>query len=397
MKATQPLLDIIADIYAVPGDASRWAGILERTACLVGGAAGVYLMIDNVESHMTEISCTFGYPPDELRDLYSGDGAAKKDVRYQYLNNLIPGRVFREFEYVPDRQAYDNCEWIQHELKTRGIYWNIAAQVSTHGLWRDIISFNRVKSHGAYLDSEKDTLQALLPHMSRAAELHRTFERLKQLYGMVLAVLDRLLIGVLLLDKGGRFVTMNAAARQAAEDSGAFRARPGMPLHATDSHTDALLRKLVVGAARTAGASGTSDGGALVLPRRGTGPGILFEVMPLRDEGVVDGGGIEGVAVFIVDPARSHVLNCHGLARIFALSPAEGAIATEVINGATVVEIAEERRTTVGTVRGQLKAIFGKTGARSQSDLVRLAAKADPPVDRSGAMDGRFRRHEAEP
>ncbi len=58
----------------------------------------------------------------------------------------------------------------------------------------------------------------------------------------------------------------------------------------------------------------------------------------------------------------------------------EADITRKLSEGLTVDEISEERKASVHTVRTQLKTIFAKTGARSQTDVVRLAVKASPPI-----------------
>jgi len=54
----------------------------------------------------------------------------------------------------------------------------------------------------------------------------------------------------------------------------------------------------------------------------------------------------------------------------FALSAAEIDIALALADGKGIVRIAQLRGVTPHTVRSQLKAIFHKTGARSQAQLV---------------------------
>jgi DNA-binding CsgD family transcriptional regulator len=75
------------------------------------------------------------------------------------------------------------------------------------------------------------------------------------------------------------------------------------------------------------------------------------------------------------------VVSIDGLAKLFELTPSEQAVARSLVNGADPREIAEERHNSIETVRSHLKSIFSKTGARSQLALMRLAVKANPPVD----------------
>ena len=380
MIDTKALLNTISSVYAAPGGTDGWATALGDTTRLVGGKIASYMLVDPT-SHSIKVSKYHGYSVDDI-EAYKGMGGAQRDIRVQHHDNLIPGKVFREFEYVPDKKAYDASEWIRRDLDKYGIYWNMTARISTHGLWNDVIAVNRLKFKGPYRDEEKAALQTILPHLSRAAELHRTVARLEDIYDAVLSVLDKLLVGLIVLDTRSRVVLTNAAASRAADESGALSIRADSHLHATDVAIDIELQALIAATAKTIEADGTSDGGQLILPSRAMGENLLVELMPIRDDGLPDADNIRGVAVFIVDPNRAHILNTAGLSRIFKLSSSEGAILNALVNGATPREIAEERRTSVGTVRGQIKSIFGKTGAGSQSDLLRLAAKVDPPIAR---------------
>lgn len=379
MPDTKKLLDLVSSVYSVPGNPNGWNIFLPEATEFVGGKTSAYMMLDD---NVMQVPAVYGYSRDELQELYEGDTATHKDVRVKYRGNLIPGRVFREFEYVPDKQAHDSCEWIQYDLKMRGVYWNLIAQISTHNLWQDIISFNRVKTAGPYSDEEKAALQTMLPHMSRAAELHRTFTRMEERFGAVLAVLDKLLVGLIILDTKGRVALINASASRSVDDTGALSLRADSTLHVTDSVVDATLQKLTAATAETIDAAGVSEGGQISVPTRSIGEDLLLEIMPIRDDGLPDSDNIRGVAVFVIDPNRAHILNTEALSTIFSLSPAEGSIASALVNGAKPREIAEERNTTFETVRSQVKSIYHKTGARSEGDLVRLAAKANPPIAR---------------
>ena len=63
------------------------------------------------------------------------------------------------------------------------------------------------------------------------------------------------------------------------------------------------------------------------------------------------------------------------LERAYGLTPAETRVALHLADGGTVAGYAEAGGLSVGTVRSQLKSIFAKTGARRQSDLVRIAGR----------------------
>lgn len=289
--------------------------------------------------------------------------------------------VFREFEFVPDRAAYDASEWIQYALRGNGTYWCLSAHVSTHGLWHDFIAVNRLYDRGPHTDEEKADLQALLPHLSRAAELHQVMTSLEHRYGAVLAVLDKLLVGLVILDLKGRVAVTNTAARRSCEASGALQLTSDGRLRAWQAAKDAQLQALVSSTGKTADAQGSCNGDYIFVAKRSAPGYLLAEVTPIRDDGFPDGDHLVGTAVFIIDPEISHTISLDGLETVFDLTPAELAVATALLNGAQPRQIAEARSNSIETIRTHLKHVFAKTGTGSQLELMRLAVKANPPIE----------------
>lgn len=379
MRDPEALLSIIAEIYTLPGDPSRWPGVLEHIGERVGAHAGGYLVIDPLD-YSTSIGGQWGF--NEVHTAaYEGMQGPAKDVRFKYFHRLVPGEVLMDFEHVPDRAEYESNAWIRYERETLGIYWYMVSLISRHGLWHDIITINRLHERGPYGEEDRADLKAMLPHLARAAELHRAVSGLEDRYGAVLAVLDKLLVGVVILDRHQRVVIANRTARRACETTGALRITPPGRLEAWQAEKNARLQALLAATADTAEAEGRDAGSTLVLSHRAVPGGLLAEVLPLRDDGFPDGERLRGSVVFLVDPHQARLASVDWMARLFRLTAAEHAVAAQLINGADTWEIAETRGKSVQTIRTQLKSVFAKTGAKSQLELVRLALKANPPIE----------------
>ena len=58
----------------------------------------------------------------------------------------------------------------------------------------------------------------------------------------------------------------------------------------------------------------------------------------------------------------------------FGLTPSEAALALHIADGGDIAGYAEVRRITRNTARNQLQAVFDKTNARRQAELVKLLA-----------------------
>ena len=373
------LQSAIVDIYSAPGSTQCWNTALHSINALIGGKATAYVLI-NKDDSVADLSLSYGYS-DEVMARYSGyGGGLNDDVRYKYLHNLVPGQAFRDMEYIESRKEWDESPWNQFELKELGIYYCLSAHVSTHGLWSDYISINRSKHRGPNSDQEKQSLQLLLPHLSRAAELHRLFTSLETRYQAVLSVLDKLLVGLVIVDKTGFVAAANLAAKAIASESGAYQFNQQGRLRLTDTDADITARKYMQQTSATSSVGGHNDGGQMVVPKRSTGEDILLEFLPIRDDGFSDRDNIQGTAVFILDPSRAQTFSTTGIKRIFNLTDSESDVVDALVNGSSVSDIADERNTNANTVRRQLKSVFSKTGTSGQLDLLRKVIKANPPI-----------------
>ena len=58
---------------------------------------------------------------------------------------------------------------------------------------------------------------------------------------------------------------------------------------------------------------------------------------------------------------------------LYRLTGAEVALVKHLCSGASIEDFAERRLVRLATVKTQLQSVFGKTGTRRQSDLMRLA------------------------
>lgn len=87
------------------------------------------------------------------------------------------------------------------------------------------------------------------------------------------------------------------------------------------------------------------------------------------------------VLVAVIDPPHRLVPDDQLVRSVYGLSAAESRIALKIAAGKSLSQIAQEGRTSVHTVRTQLKSIFEKTGTSRQAQLaLKLAALAPAMV-----------------
>lgn len=200
--------------------------------------------------------------------------------------------------------------------------------------------------------------------LARFAELETELRRLTG----VLAALDLLPIGVIVLDGEGRVLKSNALASQLLSRADGLLERDER-LGATDAKAAAELRQAI----KEIGGGGEIRPQGLWLPRPGGKPlSVVVTAAPTRGFIGADTVGLINVAVFVTDP-ESPLHPVPGIIqKMFCLTPAEARVAEHFVGGKTVDETAACCKITRGTVRTHLKRVFEKTEVSSQSALVRL-------------------------
>lgn len=200
-------------------------------------------------------------------------------------------------------------------------------------------------------------LTGLAPHLRRVADFYRR-HRLEGLGADLPAhLLDRSGLAVVLVDAVGRMVFASPGAEDMlATGSPAFLGRNGFLRFLDSDHQAALSRML--------------EDGAAAPPLTLLHDEVEITMLPVaRDAAASHFNGRSVALVFARQPDRAQ-----GLARRFLLTRAETRVTRQILAGHRPRDIAQASGVSIETVRTQLKAVFAKTGAQGQADLVRLAA-----------------------
>jgi DNA-binding CsgD family transcriptional regulator/PAS domain-containing protein len=174
--------------------------------------------------------------------------------------------------------------------------------------------------------------------------------------------LDRLQLGIVLLAGDGSVVFANRSARAILDEADGLGIEQGA-LRASDAATRRQLRQVI-------GESTSTRGGALTVPRAARRP-LNVLVSPLGPQARGERPPAAKV-LFISDPERGIATGEENLQRLYGLTPAEARLTGQLLQGRSLDEAASELAITPHTARSYLKSVFSKTGARRQSDLVRL-------------------------
>ncbi|MGO8858943.1 MAG: LuxR C-terminal-related transcriptional regulator [Steroidobacteraceae bacterium] len=227
------------------------------------------------------------------------------------------------------------------------------------------LSLLGTRKRGAFGAEDMEVFRQILPHVSRALEIRDRLEATQIRSETLATSLSGLSVGVMVLDAVGKILEVNAVAQELLrKDSGVQRKADGT-LCLREPAGSQLTRCLASGKPPARGI-----GGLLHVRRAGARP-LSVTVTPLPERSSAWMSGEPRWLLLIFDPERRVDASRELIARDLGISPREAEVAALLVAGSSLREIARRLIVSDHTVRSQLKSIFRKTGARTQSDLIR--------------------------
>jgi DNA-binding CsgD family transcriptional regulator len=176
----------------------------------------------------------------------------------------------------------------------------------------------------------------------------------------VLSGLDLFPMAFVVLDQRGKILIANQAAKNTMRRGHAIAATQDV-LSVESSQQNKNLRELIV----SVGQAEERAFGAITVSRGAERP-IPMLVIPVKNSHQ----GQPALMVFFRDPEVTCVPDEALLARLFGFTRAEARVASLVMQGKIVGDIASTLRITEHTTRNHLKRLFAKTNTRKQGELV---------------------------
>ena len=377
MSSYEAVLDLVDRIYAAAETPELWPDALEGIAEATGSAAS--LLYRNMDAHEGGVDYTVRITPDAA------------DAYQQYFHKIDPwGNSPRAAALVKTGAVVDGDELVVRSDLRDTEYYNDFARpngltrvlvgiLAKDGPFASVISLIRDEEAGEHGAGERRLLNALMPHLTRAVQIHRRLIPVSVLDGAAVDVLDCLASGVAVLDGGGRTIFLNRAAERLLRKRDGLYVEHGCLAAALPQERDAL-RALIAQAAQTTAGTSLRSGGALPISRPSMARPFNVLVTPLGRRHTSMHGPAAAVAVFMSDPEERAFSEIGALVRLFRLTPAEARLAAGIATGAPLNDVADALGIGRETARTQLRSVFAKTGTTRQAELVRIITRAYPLI-----------------
>lgn len=237
------------------------------------------------------------------------------------------------------------------------------------------LRLSRSQHSPSFMHTDKVLGEQVLPHLRRALRLYTQLGQLDVERNLYAEAVERLMIGVVLLDIKGRIILVNQVARDLLSHGDVLRQEEG-GLRARNALASRELRYLIdcVLSAHQQSQPVASRAMSIELP---DGRGSLGIIVQRALQGTRWGDDRHpAVAVLLRDPAQTPQVPVDLARQMFGLTGAEAAIAIQLVNGLSLDEAADALHISRNTAKTHLGRVFSKTGVSRQTELIRILLNA---------------------
>lgn len=272
-------------------------------------------------------------------------------------------------------------------LERIGLFHRAAGVLNKDNRWISLITFQLKKDRPPLTANEREIIEPLLPHLAKSLSLMKPSHQLAQRNHAFLAALDRLKIGVCVMDRGARVIVENEEFRRQRDDFRVFYWDNHGALRFDRQNDQAKFLQLRenalnhgrYGARPRKEAISSSDESFLCV-----------ELVPFERCDEMGSSPVGGFILFSVDTSLPFECNSIAIQRAFGLTKAELELADAIAQGLTNTQIAEQRNRSIQTINSQVKSILAKTDCATRTQFARLMMSFgidfllpdDPPFDR---------------
>jgi len=337
MSRRPDLLELTDLIYQAAADVHAWPAAM----CTIADALGAHqtsLTISDPRGGIRPL--VFGPRTDpEWMDVFIERWAQRNLAREKGCAFPL-GQVY-QFDDLPmrrsafDQTSFYNEFWAPQRMNV-GLLVNIAKEQSAIG----ILGFYRSSTEGRFDGDDERLLEALGPRLQSAVALNLRFAHIEMERHSAAEMLNRSKEGTLLVDADARILFANAQAEALL--------KTGVPLSVTEGRLAACsLTKTA--ALRSMIAAGDTAGDLMTLSRP-DGRGLAVLVVPLKSE-ITWLPRRPAAIVFVTDPNASVLPSRERIRLLFNLTPAQAALAREILWGDGIQAAAQRLHISRATAR----------------------------------------------
>lgn len=237
------------------------------------------------------------------------------------------------------------------------------------------LRLSRSQQSPSFMQKDKALGERVLPHLRRALCIYTRLGQLDIERKLYAEAIERLMIGVVLLDRQGQIILVNQVARSLLATGEVLRQEEGR-LRARNASASRQLRKLIdnVLLCHEQSQPVASRAMSIDLPDGRGHLGVIVQTALQDMQWGLD--RYPAVAVLLRDPTQTPQVPVDLARQMFGLTGAEAAVATQLVNGLSLDEAADALHISRNTAKTHLGRVFSKTGVSRQTELIRILLNA---------------------
>jgi DNA-binding CsgD family transcriptional regulator len=368
MISTEELSQLLATLYAAPLQSEKWQAFFDHLSRLTKISSGYLISGSELQGYAALAGGGPSFNPETLQlyeeyygsmDPFSAPSLLDPRIAVISGEQLISQDQLRKTEFYNDLLANYEMEYM-----TMLSCGSTAEQTNVMPLWRRA-------QDGPMDDASIVLLQMLLPHAHTTIRIRTALENVDVQSQFAELALDAMSTAVFLVSATGSVQHMNKPAAALVQKADGLRLE-GSVLTASDPKESALIALFISGAASVGNKNmPNTPGGALNITRQKVLCPLRVAVLPIPEDhrSMMK---LRCALVFVSDPEASPKSRGTFMRMLYRLTPAESRIADLLLQGLDMRRIADCLGITIETARFHLKRVLAKTGARRQTELMRL-------------------------
>jgi DNA-binding CsgD family transcriptional regulator/PAS domain-containing protein len=353
---------IVEDLYAGALDPSVWTRAINGIADWLSCSGGILF----AANPMTQVL---------VRDEISrGDPTLMQTYRLHWVSTdmrIRAGATMPVGEPHSERQLVDKTTWegssLLNEFLLPSDYPFMLATWLHKSAHRVVaLTFEGSLHRGPFDENDSRKLKRLIPHVQRALNIRDRLEASEVRASTLSSVVQQLRMGIIILDEKGRILEATGLAEQLLKSEPGIRRASDHTLWLREPAGSQLTEWVLAGLPPKDNSSGF-----LSVPRQHGLASVSLVVTPMPSVPTLWTGMDPRWLVFVFDPEQRITPTAALLSRHLGISAREAEIAVLLSMGRDLPKVATWLGISLHTVRVHLKHIFDKTGAHSQTELIR--------------------------
>lgn len=370
MAQAATILRAVESIHEAVLTLDGWRHVVSHVAAATGSQRSSFLAVDPLR-HVTEFITGHETAPDHLARLAAAAAAGRLPA---WFADLQVGCAVQSSSMQSDRD-FARSLFYNEAVRPLNAFYGLAVVAQRVPHRHVYMTAGRRLGQQDYDAEDVSVLQTLMPHVTTALRVSARLADADLHAAAADTALDRLDVGVILVDAAGAVLYANHRAAALFARDGVLRLeRDG--LDAIDAQPARQLRRLIAACGRgdavDRGAGGSVDvsRGDGRLPLR-----VLVSPFPTnRDRVTLSWLGAERPAAILLVSDLEHARESKiaGLRARYDLTRAEADVALEIAVGDGREAAAARLRIALPTLATHLQRVFEKTGTHRQAELSRL-------------------------